>query len=161
MDGKDLQERFCQSATTFRAFLRFRFFEKGKAGSLHAYGNGCAAVLRWTCNGGGLAGAPSGKAPFNEVEDGNSMQVISDELTLTPVEGKSRDDEVTRRHHGYQRIPPVLETAQKPYYYGSKNPHVIAVFTTALFGSAPERFTRALPPTTGKASGHVDVMTWV
>jgi hypothetical protein len=26
---------------------------------------------------------------------------------------KSRDDEVTKRHHGYQRIPSVLETAQK------------------------------------------------
>jgi hypothetical protein len=63
---------------------------------------------------------------------------------------KSRDDEVTKRHHGYQRIPSVLETAQKPYYYGSKNSRVSAVFTTALFGSAPERFTRALPPTPGK-----------
>jgi hypothetical protein len=26
---------------------------------------------------------------------------------------KSRDDEVTKRHHGYQRIPSVLETAQE------------------------------------------------
>jgi hypothetical protein len=44
MDETDLQERFFQSATTFRAFLRFRLSEKGKAGSLHAYGNDCAAV---------------------------------------------------------------------------------------------------------------------
>ena len=63
---------------------------------------------------------------------------------------KSRDDEVTKRHHGYQRISSVFETAQKPYYYGSKTPHVSAVFTTALFGPAPDRFNRALPPTTGK-----------
>ena len=75
-----------------------------------------------------------------------------DELTPTSAVArrKSRDDEVTKRHHGYQRIPSVLETAQKPYYYGSKNPHVSAVFTTVLFGPAPERFTRALPPTTGQ-----------
>ncbi len=54
-----------------------------------------------------------------------------------------------------------LPSRNRPYYYGSKNPHVSAVFTTALFGFAPERFTRALPPTTGKASAHVGVMTWV
>jgi hypothetical protein len=72
---------------------------------------------------------------------------------------ESRDAEVTKRHHGYQRIPSVLKTAQKPYYYGSKNPHVSVVFTTALFGPAPERFTRALPPTTGKPSAHIGVMT--
>jgi hypothetical protein len=56
---------------------------------------------------------------------------------------------------------PFSKTAQKPYYYGSKNPHVSAVFTTVLLGSAPERFTRALPPTTGKASAQVGMMTWV
>jgi hypothetical protein len=72
---------------------------------------------------------------------------------------KSRDDEVTKRHHGYQRIPSVFETAQKPYYYGSKHSHVSAVFTTALFGSAPEHFTRALLPTTGKASAHIGGIT--
>jgi len=27
---------------------------------------------------------------------------------------KSRDDEVTKRHHGYQRISSVFENAQKP-----------------------------------------------
>jgi hypothetical protein len=36
----------------------FKLFEKRKVGSLHAYGNVCVAVLRWTCNCGGLAGAP-------------------------------------------------------------------------------------------------------
>jgi hypothetical protein len=56
----------------------------------------------------------------------------------------------TKRHHGYQRFLPFSKTPQKPYYYGIKNPHVSAVFTTALFGLAPEHFTRALPPTTGK-----------
>jgi hypothetical protein len=56
---------------------------------------------------------------------------------------------------------PFSKTPQKPYYYKSKNPHVSVVFTTTLFGPAPERITRALPPTTGKASAHLGVMTWV
>jgi hypothetical protein len=54
---------------------------------------------------------------------------------------------------------PFSKTPKKPYYYGNKNPHLSAVFTTALFGPAPERFARALPPTTAKASAHVGVMT--
>ena len=56
---------------------------------------------------------------------------------------------------------PFLKTPKNPYYDGSKNPHVSAVFTTALFGPAPARFTGALPPTTGKASAHVALITWV
>jgi hypothetical protein len=56
---------------------------------------------------------------------------------------------------------PFLKTPKNPYYYGSKNPHVSAALTTALFGPAPEPLTRALPPTTGKASAHVGAMTWV
>jgi len=36
-----------------------------------------------------------------------------------------------------------LDTAQKPYYGGSKDPHVSALFTTALLGLAPVRSTRA------------------
>jgi hypothetical protein len=40
-------------------------------------------------------------------------------------------------------IFPALDKAQKPYYCVSKNPHVSAVFTTALLGSAPARSTRA------------------
>jgi hypothetical protein len=36
-----------------------------------------------------------------------------------------------------------VDTAQKPYYFGSKNPHVSALFTTALLGLAPVRSTRA------------------
>jgi hypothetical protein len=36
-----------------------------------------------------------------------------------------------------------LDTAQKPYYFGSKNSHVSALFTTALLGLAPVRSTRA------------------
>ena len=43
-----------------------------------------------------------------------------------------------------------LKTPKNPYYYGSKNPHVSAALTTALFGPAPERFTCTLPPTTGQ-----------
>jgi hypothetical protein len=60
---------------------------------------------------------------------------------------------VTKEFLPFSKLP------KKPYYYGSKNSHVSAVFTTALFGSAPERLTRALLPTTGKASAHVGVMT--
>ena len=37
-----------------------------------------------------------------------------------------------------------MDTAPKPYYFGSKNPHVSAVFTTALLGLAPVRSTRAI-----------------
>jgi hypothetical protein len=40
---------------------------------------------------------------------------------------------------------PFSKPPQKPYYYKSKNPHVSVVFTTTLFGPAPERITRALP----------------
>ena len=36
-----------------------------------------------------------------------------------------------------------LDAAQKPYYCGIKNPHVSALFTTALLGLAPVRSTRA------------------
>ena len=41
---------------------------------------------------------------------------------------------------GYQKN---LDAAQKSYYCGNKNPHVSAVFTTALLGLAPARSTRA------------------
>jgi hypothetical protein len=36
-----------------------------------------------------------------------------------------------------------LDTAPKPYYFGSKNPDVRAVFTTALLGLASVLSTRA------------------
>jgi hypothetical protein len=36
-----------------------------------------------------------------------------------------------------------LDTAPKPYYFGSKNPDVSAVFTTALLDLASVRSTRA------------------
>jgi hypothetical protein len=36
-----------------------------------------------------------------------------------------------------------LDTTQKPYYFGIKNPRVSAVFTTALLGLASVRSTRA------------------
>jgi hypothetical protein len=36
-----------------------------------------------------------------------------------------------------------LDTAPKPYYFGSRNPHVSAVFTTALFDLASVCSTRA------------------
>jgi hypothetical protein len=53
-----------------------------------------------------------------------------------------RDIELTERRHGYQKYF-FLDTAQKPYYGGSKDPHVSALFTTALLGLAPVRSTRA------------------
>jgi hypothetical protein len=42
-----------------------------------------------------------------------------------------------------KKSSPALDAPQKPYYCGSKNPHVSAVFTTALLGLAPARSTRA------------------
>ena len=36
-----------------------------------------------------------------------------------------------------------MDTAPKPYYFGSKNPNVSAVFTTALLDLASVRSTRA------------------
>src|ERR1700722_20122837 len=36
-----------------------------------------------------------------------------------------------------------MDTAPKPYYFGGRNPHVSAVFTTALLGLASVRPTRA------------------
>jgi hypothetical protein len=63
---------------------------------------------------------------------------------------KSRDDEVTSATMVTKEFLPFSKPPKKPYYYESKNPHVSAVFTTALFGPAPERFTRAPPPTTGR-----------
>jgi hypothetical protein len=36
-----------------------------------------------------------------------------------------------------------LDTAPKPYYFGGRNPHVSAVFTTALLDLASVRSTRA------------------
>ena len=45
-----------------------------------------------------------------------------------------------------------LDKVRKPYYVGCKNPHVGALFTTALLGLAPVRFTRATAaPNTEKA----------
>jgi hypothetical protein len=55
-----------------------------------------------------------------------------------------RDKELTERRHGYQKLFFLaLDTAQKPYYFGNKNPHVSAFFATALLGLAPVRSTRA------------------
>jgi hypothetical protein len=55
-----------------------------------------------------------------------------------------RDVEVTERCHGYQNLFFLaLDTAAKPYYFGSKNPNVSAVFTTALLDLASVRSTRA------------------
>jgi hypothetical protein len=57
---------------------------------------------------------------------------------------------------------PALDAAPKPYYCGSKNPHVSAVLSRrpclALHRRAP---LVHLPPTTGKASALVRMMTWV
>jgi hypothetical protein len=43
-----------------------------------------------------------------------------------------------------------LDKVRKPYYVGSKNPHVGALFTTALLGLAPVPFTRATAAQTPK-----------
>jgi hypothetical protein len=44
-----------------------------------------------------------------------------------------------------------LDKVRKPYYVGSKNPHVGAFFTTALLGLAPVRSTRATAAQTPKS----------
>ena len=65
-------------------------------------------------------------------------------ITIHRGDSSLRDDEVTERCHGYQNyFFLALDTAPKPYYFGSKNPHVSAVFTTALLDLASVRSTRA------------------
>jgi hypothetical protein len=46
---------------------------------------------------------------------------------------------------------PALDAAPKPYYCESKKICQGRIATMALFGPAPVRSTRALPPTTGKS----------
>ena len=51
-----------------------------------------------------------------------------------------------------------LDTAQEPYYVGSNNLYVSALFTKALLGLAPVRSTRATAAqTTGK---HQPLLVW-
>ncbi len=52
---------------------------------------------------------------------------------------------LTARRHSYQnKSSPALDEIPKPYYCGGKKTHVSAVVaTTALFGLAPMRSTRA------------------
>jgi hypothetical protein len=66
-------------------------------------------------------------------------------FTIKSATTSLRDDEVTERCHGYQKyfFSLSLDTAPKPYYFGSRNPHVGAVFTTALFDLASVRSTSA------------------
>jgi hypothetical protein len=55
-----------------------------------------------------------------------------------------------------------LDAAQKPYYCGSKNPHVSAVLPRRSCLALHRRIPPVhLPPTTGKASALVGAMTWV
>ena len=64
-----------------------------------------------------------------------------------------------RAPHGYQNysFSLSLDTAQKSYYFGSKNPYVSAVFATALLGLASVRF----PATAANHWQLVGVMSWV
>jgi hypothetical protein len=56
----------------------------------------------------------------------------------------SRDKELTKRRHGYQKLSFLaLDKVQKPYYCGTKNPHQRCLTTTALHGLAPALSTRA------------------
>ena len=70
---------------------------------------------------------------------------LSENKPATSAITSLRDDEVTERCHGYQNyfFSLSLDTAPKPYYFGNKNPHVSAVFTTALLDLASVRSTRA------------------
>ena len=69
---------------------------------------------------------------------------LSENKPATSAITSLRDDEVTERCHGYQKLLFLaLDTAPKPYYFGSRNPHVSAVFTTALLDLASVRSTRA------------------
>jgi hypothetical protein len=70
---------------------------------------------------------------------------LSENKPATSAITSLRDDEVTERCHGYQKysFSLSLDTAPKPYYFGSRNPHVSAVFTTALLDLASVRSTRA------------------
>jgi hypothetical protein len=65
---------------------------------------------------------------------GNDAQArprrLSESKPATSAITSLRDDEVTERRHGYQNnfLPSLpLDTAQKPYYSGSKYPHVSTV----------------------------------
>jgi hypothetical protein len=70
-----------------------------------------------------------------------------------------RTSPVTERRHGYQNN---LDTAQKPYYCVSKYPYVSAVLPRRPCLALHRRALPVhLPPTTGKASALVAVMTWV
>jgi hypothetical protein len=72
---------------------------------------------------------------------------IGEKKPATSAITSLRDDEVTERCHGYHNyffwLAQSLDTAPKPYYFGSKNPYVRAVFTTALLDLASVRSTRA------------------
>ena len=55
-----------------------------------------------------------------------------------------------------------FDTAQKPYYCGSKYSHVSAVLPRRPCLALHRRALPVhLPPTTGKASALVSMMTWV
>jgi hypothetical protein len=68
-------------------------------------------------------------------------------VVTTSVITSLRDDGLTERAMVtkiiFSRSAQSLDTAPKPYYFGSKNPHVSAVFTKALLGLASVRSTRA------------------
>ena len=64
-------------------------------------------------------------------------------VVTTSVITSLRDDALTERTMVTKIIFSRSDTAQKPYYFGSKNPHVRAVFTTALLGFASVCSTRA------------------
>jgi hypothetical protein len=78
---------------------------------------------------------------------------LSENKPATSAITSLRDDEVTERAMVTKIIfaRSSLDTAPEPYYFGSKSPHVSAVFTTALLDLASVRSTRATaanPPAT-------------
>src|SRR5580700_840459 len=68
---------------------------------------------------------------------------LSENEPATSAIASLRDDEVTECPWLPKLFFLALDTAPKPYYFGIKNPHVRAVFTTALLDLASVRSTRA------------------
>jgi len=68
---------------------------------------------------------------------------LSENNPATSAIASLRDDEVTECLWLPKLFFLALDTAPKPYYFGSKNPHVSAVFTTALLDLTSVRSTCA------------------
>jgi hypothetical protein len=89
---------------------------------------------------------------------------LSENKPATSAIASLRDDEVTERAMVTKIIfsrSVSLDTAPKPYYFGSKNPLVSAVFTTALLDLASVRSTRATAANHRQLIALVGVMSWL